>query len=554
MPETIFLGVAWPYANGPLHAGHIAGAYLPADIFARYHRLCGDRVLMVSGSDAHGTPVTVRAEQEGRSPQAVLDEFHTSFLDTWQRLGISFDLFTSTSTENHARVAQELFLRLMDKDYIYQAAMDLPYCPVDRRFLLDRYVEGTCPHCGYTDARGDQCENCGRTLDPIELIDARCRFCGSAPEIRSSEHFFLRLTAFPEPLRQWLETKESSWRKWVVNESLGFVREGLRDRSITRDLTWGVPVPVPGWEDKRLYVWFEAVIGYLSATIEWAERQGTPEAWRDFWQNPDCRGYYFIGKDNVTFHTIIWPAMIMGYGDLNLAFNVPANQFVTLKSQKLSTSRNWAVWMPEYLDRYDPDPLRYYLSVNMPETSDTDFTWQEYFRRNNDELVATWGNLVNRVLSLTYRNFDRAVPEPGELGERDRALLDESEQMLADVGDEIGACRFRAGITRAMAFARETNGYLDQTAPWKAIREDRPAAARSLYTAIAAIDALKTALSPFLPFTCARLHDYLHTQDGSRQGWYVDPPRPGQALAEPKPLFRKFDPEQAEVEEARLAT
>ena len=548
------IGVAWPYANGALHIGHIAGAYLPADIFARYHRLRGDRVLMVSGSDAHGTPVTVRAEQEGRSPQQVVAEFQESFLETWKRLGISFDLFTSTETENHSRVAKEIFLRLLDQDFIYPSTMDLPYCTYDHRFLLDRYVEGTCPNCGYTSARGDQCDNCGHTLDPIELINPRCKFCGNEPEIRSSEHYFLRLTAFSQELQRWLESKATYWRKGVLNESLGMLREGLRDRAITRDLTWGVRIPVPGWEDKRIYVWFEAVIGYLSASIEWSMQSGKPEAWKDFWQQASCRSYYFIGKDNIPFHTIIWPAMLLGNGNLNLPYDVPANQYVTLEGEQMSTSRNWAVWMPDYLARFDPDPLRYYLSAGMPESSDMDFTWREYLRRNNDELVATWGNLVNRVLSLTYRNFDHRVPEPGPLEDRDRRLLSEAETALDEVGAEIGACRFRAGIVRAMSMAQEANRYLDETAPWKAIAQDRAAAARALYTALSVIDTLKVAFMPYLPFTCQRLHGFLHAGEDETAPltWHATELQPGRPLEEPKPLFRKLEPVVAEAEKERL--
>lgn len=553
MPETILICVAWPYANGPLHLGHIAGAYLPADIFARYHRMRGNRVLMVSGSDTHGTPVTVRAEQEGRTPESVIDEFHPEFLDTWNRLGISFDCYTSTNTENHARVAHNLFLRLMDRGDIYQASMDLPYCPFDRRFLLDRYVEGTCPNCGYESARGDQCDNCGRTLDPIELLDPRCKFCGTEPEIRASEHMFLRLSAFSDQLRSWLESKAPHWRKWVLNESLGFVREGLRDRAITRDLTWGVTIPLPGWEEKRIYVWFEAVIGYLSATMEWAERERTPEAWRDFWQSPESRSYYFIGKDNVTFHTIIWPAILMGAGDLNLPYDVPANQYLTFDNKQASKSRNWGVWALDFLERYDADSLRYFLSSTMPENGDTDFTWREFLQRNNDELVATWGNLVNRVLSLITRNFDGVVPEPGSLTEREHTLLAEADHALAEVGAEIEACHFRAGIARAMALAREANRYLDETAPWKAIRVDRQAAARSLYTVLCVIETLKVAFAPYLPFTSQRLHGFLHgSGEVASGGWSAQVPAPGQPLFSPAPLYRKLEPAIVEEEQSRL--
>ncbi len=501
-------------------------------------------------------PVTVRAEQEGRSPAEVVAEYQASFQDTWHRLGISFDLFTSTATENHVRVVQDVFQRLWEKGHIYPGSMNLPYCLVDQRFLVDRYVEGTCPNCSYTSARGDQCDNCGHTLDPVDLIEPRCKFCGSRPEIRASEHLFFRLSAFSEPLREWLSSKTPSWRKGVVNESLGFVREGLRDGAVSRDLTWGVPIPLPGWESKRIYVWFEACMGYLSAAIEWASLSGQPEAWREFWEDEDSRTFYFIGKDNVTFHTIRWPATLMGLGNLSLPFDVPANQYVTLEGQQMSTSRNWAVWMPDYLDRYDPDPLRYYLSINMPETSDMDFTWRDYVRRNNDELVATWGNLVNRVLSLTYRNFDAAVPDPGALEPRDRELLAAADRALAEVGAEIGACRFRAGAARAMAMAQQTNRYLDEAAPWKAMRENKPAAARSLYTAIAAIDTLKLALAPYLPFTSQRLHGYLHGEgELSSAGWSAAPPRPRPTVggAEAR-LFVKLEPNVAAEEESRLGS
>jgi methionyl-tRNA synthetase len=555
VPENILIGVAWPYANGPIHQGQFAGAYLPPDIFARYHRTAGNRPLMVSGSDRHGTPITVRAEREGRSPVDVAEEFHASFLDTWERMGLSFDLFTSTGTENHARVTQDLFQRLLEKDYIYPKQQDLPYCETDRRFLLDRYVEGTCPNCGYTQARGDQCDNCGRPLDPIDLIDWRCKFCGNPPVIRQSEHMFLRLSAFQEPLRLWLDdgVKVNYWRKNVLNFSLGMLNEGLHDIAITRDIDWGVPVPLPGWENKRIYVWFEAVIGYLSAAVEWAQRQGTPDAWKDWWQNPEAKTYYFVGKDNIWFHAIIWPALLMGYGDLNLPYDVPANQFVNLGGRKSSTSQNWAVWLPDYLARYDPDPLRYYLSAAMPETSDTDFTWGEFLRRNNDELVATWGNLVNRVLTQFPRHFEGRVPEPSGLDERAKALIDRCSAVIAEVGSHIAACHFRAGIGAAMALAQEANRFLDETAPWKAIREDRQAAANALYAATVVIAALRTALYPYLPFSSSRLNELLgETTPIQYLGWRLIAPEPGRLLPPPQPLFKKLDPSIVDEEEGRL--
>lgn len=553
VPENILVCVAWPYANGPIHQGQLAGAYLPPDIFARYHRTAGNRVLMVSGSDAHGTPITVRAEREQRTPEAVVAEFHASFLDTWQRMGISFDLFTSTATENHARVAQDFFRRLIDGGHLSEGTQTLPYCEVENRFLLDRYVEGSCPHCGFDGARGDQCDNCGRTLDPLDLINPRCRFDSSTPVLRESTHYILTFAKVQEPLLAWLSDDKEHWRRPVINFSISELRRGIPDRAMTRDIQWGVPVPVAGYENKRIYVWFEAVIGYLSASIEWAQRSGDPEAWKAWWQDPAAKSYYFIGKDNITFHTIIWPGLLYAYGGLNLPYDVPANQYVNIAGAKTSTSRNWAVWIPDYLSRYDPDPLRYYLAAAMPETQDSEFTWSEYVRRNNDELVATWGNLVNRTLTFTYRNFDGRIPEPGELTEPDRALLARAEQALAVVGEQLRWCHFRAALGAAMEMAREANQYLEQTAPWKTLKEDRPAAARALYTVIAVIGALRTAFYPFLPFTSAKLHGFLGDEGTIEgRGWQFSLPVAGQVLQQPAPLFKKLDASIIEEEEARL--
>ncbi len=555
MPEQILIGVAWPYANGPIHQGQLAGAYLPPDVFARYHRTAGNRVLMVSGSDQHGTPITVRAEREGRSPEAVVTEFHQSFLDTWQRIGISFDLFTTTGTENHARVAQDFFLRLLEQGFIEQGTQSLWYCETDQRFLLDRYVEGICPNCGYHGARGDQCDNCGRTLDALELIEPRCRFCGNPPVVRESEHFFLKLSRLREPLLAWLSEDKEHWRRSVLNFSIGVLREDVPDRAITRDIEWGVRVPVEGFEHKRIYVWFEAVIGYLSASIEWAQRRGEPDAWKAWWQDPAARTYYFIGKDNIYFHTVVWPAMLMAYGGLELPFDVPANQYVTMAGGKASTSRNMAVWIPDYLSRYDPDPLRYYLAAAMPETQDSEFSWGEYVRRNNDELVATWGNLVNRALTFTYRNFDGRIPEPGELTEQDRALIARAEETLREVGEQIRWCHFRAGLGAGMELAREANQYLEKTAPWRSIKVDRQAAARSLFTVIGVLGALRTALYPYLPFSCGRLHGFLGEEGTIEEyGWRFALPEPGRPLRRPEPLFRKLEPAIVAEEEARLGT
>ncbi len=552
MTERILVAVAWPYADGPLHLGHIAGAYLPADIFARYHRLKGNDVLMVSGSDQHGTPITIKAEQEGKKPAELTAYYHQGFLESWRRLGISFDLFTTTGTANHAKVTQDIFLKLLEKGYIYKAAVSQPYCPQCQRYLPDRYIEGTCPYCGSPGARGDQCDACGQPINPDEMADPRCRLCGATPQFQDSEHFFLKLSDFQRQLDDWV-CQQSHWRPNVFNLTQRYFKEGLRDRAITRDIDWGVPVPVKGFEGKRIYVWFEAVIGYLSASKEWAQKNGDGEGWRPFWEDKKARSYYFIGKDNIPFHTIIWPAMLMGYGGLNLPYDVPANEFLTIEGRKLSTSRNWAVWLPDYLSRYEPDPLRYLLSINMPESGDTDFSWREFFRRNNDELVATYGNLVNRVLTFVYKNFDGRVPDPGEMDRPSQTIIDKAKNTLDSVGGLIAQCHFKQAIMVAMALAQEANRYLDEKSPWKMIKEDRGAAANSLYVALNVISQLKTMLYPFLPFSSQKLHEYLGFEGDVKDcGWRPQPPEPGQKLLEPKPLFVKLDEKLVEEETARL--
>ena len=552
MSERILIAVAWPYANGPLHLGHIAGAYLPADIFARYHRAKGNEVLMVSGSDQHGTPITIKAEAEGKTPGEIAAKYHQEFLDSWRRLGISFDLFTSTSTPNHAKVSQDIFLTLLDKGYIYKSTVSQPYCPQCKRFLPDRYIEGTCPYCHYSGTRGDQCDGCGKPLNPAELINPYCRLCSTTPQFVDSEHFFFRLSDFQDRLSAWVG-EQGQWRPNVYNLTKRYLKEGLRDRAITRDIDWGVPVPVSGFENKRLYVWFEAVIGYLSATKEWATSKGDKERWRSFWEDGETKSYYFIGKDNIPFHTLIWPAMLMGYGGLNLPYDVPANEFLTIEGKKLSTSRNWAVWLPDYLSRYDPDPLRYLISINMPETGDTDFSWREFVRRNNDELVATYGNLVNRVLTFVYRRFSGSVPQPGEFDSHGQGIIDDAKETLANMDRLLSQCHFKQAIASAMSLAQEANRYLDTKSPWKIIDEDRQAAATSLYVAINVISTLSTVLYPFLPFSSQKLHEYLGFEGRIEDyGWQPQTPLPGQKLREPKPLFTKLEEKLVEEETGRL--
>jgi len=553
LSERIFIGVAWPYANGPLHLGHIAGAYLPADIFARYHRLKGNKVLMVSGSDQHGAPITIRAEQESTTPQEVVDRYHQQFVDCWKKLGITFDLFTTTGTPNHTQVTHDIFLALLNKGYVYKDKMLQAYCPKCQRFLPDRYLEGTCPHCGFTKARGDECDECGKPLNPSDLKDLRCYLCATPPRFESSEHFFLRLSSFQDKLADWIK-EQTHWRRHVLSTTWKFLDEGLKNRAITRDLDWGVIVPQSGFERKRIYVWFEAVIGYLSASKEWAKLQGDDTAWQPFWQD-NAKSFYFIGKDNIFFHTLIWPAMLMGYDNLNLPYDVPANEFLTIEGRKLSTSRGWAIWLHDYLERYEPDPLRYTLAVNMPESGDSDFSWREFLRRNNNELVATHGNLAHRVLTFAYRNFDGAVPEPGELDENSQGLLREAEVTLDAVDKLLYRCEFKGAVKEAMSLAQEANRYLDEQAPWKTIKTERETSAKSVYTVLSVLAALKTVFYPFLPFSSEMLHSFLGF-DGSvkEAGWKVQFLPAGQKLRQPQPLFAKLDEDIVAEESSRIGS
>jgi methionyl-tRNA synthetase len=551
--ERILVAVAWPYVNGLPHLGHIAGNVLPADIFARYHRLAGNDVLMVSGSDMHGTPTMLAARKEGVSPRELAERYHDVFAETNKRMGFSFDLYTHTDTENHHAVSQGVFTRLLENGYLVEGVQSMPFCLIEQRFLSDRFVEGVCPHCSFDGARGDQCDNCGNTIDPVELTNIRCKEDGSTPEFRDTKHFFLRLSAFQDKLTEWVSGQED-WRPNVRNFSMGILKEGLKDRAITRDIDWGINIPVDGFDDKRIYVWFEAVIGYLSASIEWASNSGNPDAWKAWWEEENARSFYFQGKDNIPFHTIIWPAMLMGHGGLNLAEDVPANEFLTLEGRPLSTSTGWAVWLPDYLERYDPDPLRYYLTSIMPETSDSDFTWGGFLLANNSELVATFGNLVHRVLTLTTRNFENAVPEPGTLGPEENAALEACDTALADVARHIAARNFRDGMRAVMVLAQHGNRYIDARAPWKQVKEDNEAAATTLWTALNIVETLRTIAYPYLPHSTQTLHESLgHDGDVLDSGWQRHAPIAGTALPSPTPIFKKLDDSIIEEEAERLA-
>jgi methionyl-tRNA synthetase len=585
-PRKILVAVAWPYASGPRHIGHVAGFGVPSDTFARYHRLRGNDVLMVSGTDEHGTPVMVAADAAGESPRETAERFNRLIRDDLRDLGLTYDLFTRTTTLNHYRVTQDLFRTLYEKGYIFEQETLGAFSASTGHTLPDRYIEGTCPICGYGSARGDQCDNCGNQLDPTDLIEPRSRIDGTAPVFKTTKHLFLDLPAFKEQLTEWIELQEH-WRQNVRRFSLNFVKE-LKPRPITRDLDWGVPIPVQGYEeleDKKIYVWFDAVIGYLSAAIEWAANRGTPDAWREWWQNPEAEHAYFMGKDNIVFHTVIWPSILLGYGsggeygadrgDLELPDNVVSSEFLTMEGKKFSASRGIEILVRDFLDRYEPDALRYFLSIAGPETQDTDFTWSEFVRRNNDELVATWGNLVNRTLQSAYKNFG-SVPEPGALSDADRALLEEIEGGFESIGSLIEAARFKNALQEAMRLAGLGNQYVAEQAPWSILESDRERAATILYVALRAIDNLKIMLLPYLPFSSQRLHELLgydgtiageleirtvEEDDGRRHEvltgsydgwtgrWEPSALPPGQELREPEPLFAKLDAEQVVADE-----
>ena len=594
MARHILTAVAWPYANGPRHIGHVAGFGVPSDVFSRYQRLVGNKILMVSGTDEHGTPILVQADKEGVSPRELADRYNRVIAEDLQQLGLAYDLFTRTTTGNHYAVTQELFKGIYNNGYILQRPQLSAISPSTGRTLPDRYIEGTCPICGYDEARGDQCDNCGNQLDPEQLINPRSRINGETPNFVETEHFFLDLPAFADALGTWLQSR-TDWRPNVLKFSLNLV-EDLKPRAISRDLDWGVPIPLPDWEDradKKLYVWFDAVIGYLSASIEWARRTDDPDAWRAWWTEPDAESYYFMGKDNVTFHTVIWPSILLGYNgagnrggspgkldQLALPTEIVSSEYLTMEGRKFSSSRQVVIHVRDFLSRYSADSLRYYLSAAGPETSDTDFTWSEFVRRNNDELVAAWGNLVNRSLSFTAKNIGQ-IPGPGELTDDDRALLTTTQAGFASVGAHLERSRMKAGLGEAMRIVAEANRYMSDQAPWK-LRETDPDRMRTiLHVTLQAVSDCNTMLSPFLPHSTQQVHELLGRSgvlapspslvevddlDGGPSypvltgdydvdaTWDRTAIEPGVTVSPPTPLFAKLDTSIVEEELARMET
>ncbi len=592
--QHILTAVAWPYANGPRHIGHVAGFGVPSDVFSRYQRMAGNKVLMVSGTDEHGTPIQVQADREGITPRELADRNSLVIAKDLEKLGLSYDLFTRTTTKNHYAVTQQLFLGLLANGYIFPQTQMGAISPSTGRTLPDRYIEGTCPICGYPEARGDQCDNCGNQLDPVDLINPISKINGETPKFVETEHYFLDLPAFGDALAEWLR-KQDHWRPNVQKFSLNLL-DDLKPRAITRDLEWGIPVPLDGWRDrndKKIYVWFDAVIGYLSASIQWAQRSGDPEAWRAWWQSSDARQYYFMGKDNIVFHAEIWPAMLMGYsgigakggepgplGALERPYEIVSSEFLTMEGRKFSSSRNVVIYVGDMLSRYDADALRYYLATAGPENQDTDFTWSEFVRRNNDELVASWGNLVNRTLSMTAKNVG-SIPEPGALTDADHALLASSKAAFGSVGALLERSRQKAAIGEVMRIVGEANKYLSDMAPWKLKTEDPARMESVLHVALQVVDDAKTMLTPFLPSSSSKIHALLGNDDqwagmpelvevdeetavgspsysvltGSYDTgahWESVAIRPGAPIATPTPVFVKLDPSVVDEELARL--
>ena len=601
MTKSVLTAVAWPYANGPRHIGHVAGFGVPSDVFARYQRMTGANVLMVSGTDEHGTPLLVQAEKEGVTVQELADRYNRQIVHDLAGLGLSYDLFTRTTTRNHYAVVQELFRGLHDNGYMVKKTTMGAISPSTGRTLPDRYIEGTCPICGADGARGDQCDNCGNQLDPADLINPVSKINGETPQFVETEHFLLDLPALADALSAWLKERQD-WRPNVLKFSLNLL-EDIRPRAMTRDIDWGVPIPIEGWQDnnaKKLYVWFDAVVGYLSASIEWAYRIGEPEAWRTFWTNPDAVSYYFMGKDNITFHSQIWPAELLGYrgegsregtvgqlGSLELPTEVVSSEYLTMSGSKFSSSKGVVIYVKDFLEEFGADPLRYFIAVAGPENNDTDFTWDEFVRRINNELANGWGNLVNRTVSMAHKNFGE-VPTPGELSDADQAILDLASRTFDEAGDALSHSRFKQGITKIMHVVGEANAYIAEQEPWKLAKDEsqRERLATVLWTALQVVSDCNTMLTPFLPHTAQAVHETLGrdgvwaalpevvevTDDQPVEpvgaglpekgrsypvimGNYRDQQAvwkridvvPGTALSKPRPLIAKLDPELAET-------
>jgi methionyl-tRNA synthetase len=538
---TIFIGGAWPYANGSLHLGHVT-ALLPGDILARYYRQKGEKVLYVSGSDCNGTPISIRANQENTTTEAIANRYHEEFVECFRKLGFTYDLYTRTDAKHHHKSVQAIFLKLLKNGCLYKKTIEQAYCETDHQFLPDRFVEGICPNCG-AKARGDQCDNCSAILDPLDLIDKRCKICGNQPTIKETEHFYFSFSQFQKRLEAFVGTaqQENRWRENAISLTTRYLNEGVPDRAVTRDLPNGVDVPIAGFEGKKIYVWIEAVAGYLTASIEWAKQHN--ENVEDWW-NKDTITYYIHGKDNIPFHAVIWSSILMGINNPALPTHIISNEYLTLEKRKLSTSQNWAVWIPYILERYDADSIRYFLTINAPENRDTDFSWREFVYSHNSELLGAYGNFVNRTLKFIEKSYDGKTPE-GKINLEIKAKIG---QLYKEVGSLIMNAHFKKSLENIFDFVRYANKYFDEQKPWVQINEEKSLCDNTMANCIYIISNLAQLLNPFLPFSSKNVKEML----GLNELRWEEIEISSMSLKGIKPLFKRIDLVRIEEELERL--
>ncbi|WP_372636872.1 methionine--tRNA ligase [Fodinibius sp.] len=553
MSKRTLVTSALPYANGPIHLGHLAGAYLPADLYVRYKRLRGEDILYICGSDEHGVPITIAAEDKGVNPQDIVNKFHERNKKVFDEIGISFDYYGRTSSPVHHQTSQQIFTKLYEDGVFIQKTEEQLYDPKAEMFLPDRYVKGSCPHCGYEEAYGDQCESCGASLSPTELINPKSAITGDTPETKKTKHWYLPLGDFQERLENWIESREN-WKPNVAGQVKSWLDDGLADRAVTRDLTWGVPVPLDNTEGKVLYVWFDAPIGYISATKEWAEQQGDPDRWKTYWQDEETDLIHFIGKDNIVFHCIMFPAVLMAYGKYVLPKNVPANEFLNLEGKKLSTSRGWAVWLEEYLEDFEADLLRYVLGTILPETKDSDFSWEDFQNKVNSELADILGNFVFRTTSFTHKYFDGVVPELKNASDRDRETLARIKDQKKRIAAAYEQFKLREAIAETMKLARIGNKYFTDMEPWKSRREDIEKCGNTLHVCLQITAAMSLLFDPILPHKMAVLRKELNLTDDDMKWDRIDAAilKSGNHIEKGEILFTKIEDEQVEEQLQKL--
>jgi methionyl-tRNA synthetase len=539
MSKKVFIGGAWPYANGSLHLGHIA-ALLPGDILARYFRQKGDEVLYVSGSDCHGTPISIRAGLEGVSPKEITNRFHREFAECFSKLGFTYDLYSRTDQQFHHKVVQDIFLELYKKGIIYSKEIEQTYCQHCQQFLPDRYIEGICPHCGSI-ARGDQCDFCSALLDPIDLKNISCKLCGKTPTFKATEHLFINLSSFQKQLQEYVDNAKG-WRENAIALTQRYLSEGLKERAVTRDLPWGITVPIEGFREKKIYVWIEAVSGYLSASRLWSEEKG--KDWQRFWQD-DVTAYYVHGKDNIPFHSIILPSLLIGLGGLKLPDKIISSEYLTIEGKKISTSRNWAIWIPYIIENYDADSIRYFLTINGPERRDGDFSWREFIARHNGELLGAFGNLVNRTLVFIQKSYDGRIPE-GIIKDDIKAQI---EALYIEAGEKIESGNFKGALEEIFAAVRNANKYFDEEQPWIKVKEDKEACGNILYNCVQIIANFSNLLTPFIPFSCDKIRKFLGIEDPCWK-WIVT--KNGREVAKSEVLFQRIDKKKIDEEVEKL--